>query len=302
MKKRSAKWLMVAGLVGPGLVLAHGNSDKMMQDKQAADRIEDSQRTVHGQSGMSDERRLDDQNIGDQNIGQQNLGQGGSGEAGMANPAIPDQSQTVAPDRPYRQGDVDQGKDIDKGAYKDTRKDIDKGMGGSAQAGMMDEKQNDVLAKIHADNMKEVQMGTLAKEKALSKDVKKFSERLIKDHQDADRKLSKLLDKHNLKAESLPQSDELRQMKEQDAQKMTDMGKLEGAAFDQQFLTMMVQDHMKTIGELTQAKATYANTDLGKFIGEILPTLQKHHDEAQRLLDKAGNAPTRARRPAGTTR
>jgi len=293
MKKLNAKWMVVAGLLGPGFVLANVPDDKV-DDALGRNRLEQPQgassapgssasgssASGSSASGMSDEKRPVDPLTG----------RGGSGESVSAPASVPDETQTVGPERPYRQGSHEMDKD--KG----------KGIGGAAQAGMMDEKQHEVLAKLHADNLAEVELGRIAQQKALSKEVKRYGERLVKDHEDADKKLSKLLDKHHLKVDALPQTDELRQMKTQNEENLTDLRKREGLEFDRQFLTLMVQDHQKTISELTEAKISYAQTDLGTYLSEILPTLQKHHDQAQKILDQENRVPPRARRPSGTTR
>lgn len=61
-----------------------------------------------------------------------------------------------------------------------------------------------------------------------------------------------------------------------------------GPDFDGKFGQMMLGDHKKDIGEVTEAKGATTDEQLKKLLTDILPTLQKHQDLAQKIVDKQG--------------
>ncbi len=66
---------------------------------------------------------------------------------------------------------------------------------------------------------------------------------------------------------------------------MSDMAK--GDAFDAHFAKTMLDDHKKTIEELTQARDATSDLKLRQLINELMPALQKHEEMAKKLVDKA---------------
>jgi putative membrane protein len=66
------------------------------------------------------------------------------------------------------------------------------------------------------------------------------------------------------------------------------MQKMSGKEFDQAFLTMMVNGHEYVIDMVKNAQAN-AKDDLKSMLDQMLPTLQRHKDMAQDLMNKEGN-------------
>src|SRR5262249_42902697 len=93
------------------------------------------------------------------------------------------------------------------------------------------------------------------------------------DHSDADKKVSALAkqEKIDLKA-STPAASEPMKMEA-------------NADFDKKFAGEMLDDHKKDIAELTQARDNTTDPKLKKLLSDMLPTLQKHEDTAQKILD-----------------
>jgi predicted outer membrane protein len=94
---------------------------------------------------------------------------------------------------------------------------------------------------------------------------------LVKDHGAADKKVLALAkqEKIDLPAPA-PMKDD-------------DMAK--GADFDTTFAKSMVEDHKKDIGEATTARDSTTDDKLKKLLTAMLPTLQKHEDTAQKIVD-----------------
>ena len=136
---------------------------------------------------------------------------------------------------------------------------------------------SDVLGKLHLSNQKEIEMGKQAQKNGQSKDVKAFGKTLVKDHTAADKKVAALAKKEKIDlAASTPSA-------------KADMpAPAAGPDFDGKFGQMMLDDHKKDIGEATDAQSATTDDQLKKLIADLLPTLQKHQELAQKIVDAQG--------------
>jgi putative membrane protein len=132
----------------------------------------------------------------------------------------------------------------------------------------------DVLTKLHQSNQKEIEMGKTAQKNGKSKDVTNFGKMLVKDHSAADKKVMALAkqEKIDLPPGTPPAKDD-----------MADMAK--GADFDTHFAQSMLEDHKKDIADATSARDATTDEQLKKLLTGMLPTLQKHQDTAQKIVD-----------------
>jgi len=130
----------------------------------------------------------------------------------------------------------------------------------------------DVLAKLHHANQEEIAMGKLAQKNGQSKDVKSFGKELVKDHTAADKKVASLAkqEKVTLPTESAP---------------ATSMADMKGADFDAKFAQEMLDGHKSVLADATSARDATSDEKLKKLLTDMVPTLQKHEDEAQKLVD-----------------
>jgi putative membrane protein len=128
----------------------------------------------------------------------------------------------------------------------------------------------EVLSKLHESNLKEVEMGKLAQKQGQSKEVKAFGKTLVQDHTAADKKVKALAkqEKAQLSAEA-------------PAMKHEDLGT--GAEFDTKFAQSMLEDHNKDIEEVKSARDATNDPKLKALLDELVPTLEKHRDTAQKL-------------------
>jgi putative membrane protein len=134
---------------------------------------------------------------------------------------------------------------------------------------------NEVLGKLHQSNQKEIEMGKLAQKNGSAKEVKAFGAMLVKDHSAADKKVLALAKKEKV---DLPTP-----AKPASSDDMSGMAK--GSAFDEKFARDMLDDHKKDIAEATAARDSTNDEKLKKLLTDIVPTLQKHEDTAQKLVD-----------------
>lgn len=133
----------------------------------------------------------------------------------------------------------------------------------------------DTLTKIHETDQKEIDMGKLAEKNGKAKDVINFGKMLVKDHSEADKKVMALAKKQKVDLGSVPSTTVDNEMS-----KMA-----EGGDFDKHFAQKMLDDHTKDIAELTSVHDRTTDEQLKKLIANLLPTLKKHQETAQKILD-----------------
>jgi putative membrane protein len=119
-----------------------------------------------------------------------------------------------------------------------------------------------------AGGMEEVQLGQLAVQKASNGDVKNFGQRMVDDHSKANTQLQQIASQKGVTVPSkLPAS------KQKDVDKLS---KLNGAAFDRAYMSMMVKDHVKDVAEFQKESKNGKDSDVKSFASTTLPTLQDH--------------------------
>jgi putative membrane protein len=110
--------------------------------------------------------------------------------------------------------------------------------------------------------------------------VQDYGKMLVNDHNDALQKLVDLMKKNGI-----PQPKGLPEERSEAVKKMQG---LSGAAFDREFVNMMVTDHQKAVDAFRHAAATAQNVDVRDYAKSMLPTLEKHLKDAQDLQHKIG--------------
>lgn len=123
--------------------------------------------------------------------------------------------------------------------------------------------------------MTEVEMGKLAQQNGMSDRVKAFGAMMVADHSKANDELKSYASMHGITLPSALPAD-----KQKDVDMMQ---KMMGKGFDAHYVSMMVDDHKKTV-DLFKTAANGANdADLKTWAGKTLPTLQTHLDSIQAI-------------------
>jgi putative membrane protein len=147
----------------------------------------------------------------------------------------------------------------------------------------------EVLQKLHHVNQEEIKAGKLAQEKGSSSDVKQYGAMLVKDHTKADQDVTALASKMKVDLNAMKVHAEHQEKREVKENKMEQLQKMTGKDFDRAFAQMMVNGHREAIEMVKDARGTVQNPELKSLLERLLPTLQKHEDMANDILDKAGN-------------
>jgi putative membrane protein len=169
----------------------------------------------------------------------------------------------------------------EKGAMKEHH---GMGMGMAGPRPMTD---GEILGKIREINQREIEMGRLAETRAMSKDVKSFGQRLVRDHQNLDKALTDESKRLNI-AITMPEATTDME-KEMQAHHMAIVDKLKslsGAEFDREFLNLMQAEHSRGTLILTEARERLTNKDLDTFIKtKVIPSFEDHRKMAIDLID-----------------
>jgi putative membrane protein len=138
-----------------------------------------------------------------------------------------------------------------------------------------------VLGKLHQSNQKEIAAGKLAQKSGTSRQVKDYGKMLEKDHTAADKKVTALAKEEKSELVSATSGG--------GASDMNGMHGMSAMAadpmFDAKFAQEMVDDHKRDIAEVTEARDATVDPKLKKLLTELLPTLQKHEETAQKIVD-----------------
>jgi putative membrane protein len=140
------------------------------------------------------------------------------------------------------------------------------------------------VTKLAGVGMAEVELGTLAKDKASSREVKAFAQRMIDEHTKAGNELKAIADrKHLAWPTALPA----------DAVALKDkLSKLSGAAFDRAYIDAMVDGHGKVLTEVRTEAESGADPDVKAWATKASSTVQAHLTHAQNQQRELGKTAT----------
>ena len=137
------------------------------------------------------------------------------------------------------------------------------------------ELEQDFLQKATERHQAEVSLGQLALQKASSDRVKQYGARMIQDHQKVIEDVQRLIKKEG----------ELSMPHQQIQRKLS---QLSGKDFDKAFMSFMVQDHEKDLGELKQRAPTLTDPRVEHWTADAMRIVKDHLDEAQAIATEIG--------------
>ena len=124
------------------------------------------------------------------------------------------------------------------------------------------------------DGMTEVELGKLAASKSSTSDVKKFAQKMVQDHEQANQQLAAIARSKGLAVPTKLDAKHEAMVKE--------LSSKSGAAFDSAYASHMAKAHTKAVA-LFEAASQSSDPDLAAFAKKTLPTLQEHEQLANNL-------------------
>lgn len=124
------------------------------------------------------------------------------------------------------------------------------------------------VTKAAEGGIAEVNLSTIAAQKATNPDVKSFANRMVNDHGKANDELKQLATN---KGVTLPT------VTDKEHQDLADkLQKESGKKFDKDYMDAMVKDHDKTVSAFEKESKDAKDADLKTWVSSTLPTLQDH--------------------------
>ena len=139
---------------------------------------------------------------------------------------------------------------------------------------------NEFLTKVFTAGHKEVQLSKLADRQSRNDKVKEFAQMMIDDHTKANQKVADLLKARKLAVIAGTEKD----FKDASAK----LSKLEGEAFDREYMQVMVQDHKEAVALFENQTKSGKDADVISFAKDNLPTIRHHLEHAQKLASSVG--------------
>lgn len=132
-----------------------------------------------------------------------------------------------------------------------------------------------------AGGLAQVQLGQIARDRASDPGVKKFADKLVKEHSDVNEQLTQIASQ---KGVTLPTDISASEKRETDR-----LLKLSGPDFDQAYMKHIMRDHKKNIKTFARESQKAADTDVQSWAAKTLPTLQ---DQLKMAADINANVTT----------
>jgi len=147
---------------------------------------------------------------------------------------------------------------------------------------------NTFVTKAAQGGLAEVELGKLAVEKASSDQVKQFGQRMVDDHGKANEELKTLAQQKNI---TVPTDIGAKEKALRDH-----LTKLSGPAFDRAYMSAMLSDHKKDVGEFRVESTSGKDADIKAFAAKTLPTLEQHlklAEDANKAVGTSGTMPSK---------
>lgn len=126
----------------------------------------------------------------------------------------------------------------------------------------------------------EVELGRMAENQGMSKEVKAFGRKMVEDHSKANQELMQLAQQKNvmLSPDLMPKHKEA----------MEKLARLKGAEFDKEYVKAMVEDHIKDVTAFEATANNGVDADVKDFAAKTLPTLRMHLQMIKDIQSKMG--------------
>jgi putative membrane protein len=147
------------------------------------------------------------------------------------------------------------------------------GFAAGALANSLSHGERKFIEEAAKGGMAEVEHGQSSLEHASNPQVKQFAAKMVQDHSKANEELRSLAQAKGVTVPSGPKSTEKHEMSK--------LAKLQGDAFDREYMDHMVKDHEKDVKEFQKEADKAKDADVKNFAANTLPTLQEHLRMAQ---------------------
>jgi putative membrane protein len=187
---------------------------------------------------------------------------------------------------------------------------------GTAGAGVSNGDRNFVNDQL-SDGMAEVELAKVAKDHAASADVKQFAQMMIDDHTKAGDQLKQIASSSSIPVDA--------KVDDKHQKLMDKLVKLNGADFDKEFMSAMIDDHQDAVSDLRsrvdekrsasdrltgknpenpadvkpEQSDNHVTMSVNEWAANTLPTIEHHLDRAKEIKDNLDHDKSTARGTSG---
>jgi putative membrane protein len=136
------------------------------------------------------------------------------------------------------------------------------------------------IHEMSSENLLEIRLGQMARQKASNSEVKDFGQRMVTDHTKLQDQWTTMASKNGLKFKP--------GLGRKHGQKVDRLEKLSGKEFDRAYMTTMIQDQKDDVDYLQNESKAAHSTPVRDLVGSILPTFEQHLTLAKQVGSKVG--------------
>jgi putative membrane protein len=145
-----------------------------------------------------------------------------------------------------------------------------------AQSTKLSARDKEFLKMAAVANMTQAHLGQMAEGKAARAGIKNFGQTLVNDHTNAYQELAVL---DNKLGQAIPKGINVRRDRA-----LESLTTLKGKKFDTRFLRDEIQDHERVLAAFRREAQHGRDQDIKAYANQVLPTVEEHLREAERLL------------------
>jgi putative membrane protein len=144
------------------------------------------------------------------------------------------------------------------------------------------------IRDVAADNYMQIQLGELARDKAKSREVRQFAERIVSDHTRLQNQWNSMTSRNGMPMKP--------GMGRRHREKVEQLGKANGKNFDRAFMTLMIQQHQDEVSYWQKEGRASRSAQVRELVNSGLPTLEEHLAQAKQIGRRVGVNPDEALR------
>jgi putative membrane protein len=145
----------------------------------------------------------------------------------------------------------------------------------------------DVLSSVHWANQREMAIGAIAKQRGQTREVRALGDRILRDHNQAERLLLNQAERARVALHPSPTSPAEHRRATEHEKLMADLGILAADEFDSFFLKVMRKRHQEVGHQIVDAIASLPATEARELLVKLRPIFAQHQRLATALLKRS---------------
>jgi putative membrane protein len=162
------------------------------------------------------------------------------------------------------------------------------GMQAGAQGEEITFDERGLLERLHDIHQREVAWGKLAQTNATMPATREYAEAVVREHESADQRVMQVAEMRKVKLGKPELTSREKKFKALNEATEQALKEIQGPAFDSVYLSTQVMTHDRAIQLLTAAQTRFPGAELSSVVGQVIPRLVGHREQAYRALGEIG--------------